>query len=124
MILGLLCAAVGFPSLPPLEPSRDDDASGREGATPAPAVLILTSIVIYVAAFALGLGNVPSMQSNFVMRLTFLPLMNALSPSCTFALYAGICTVGCYLVFRLYPEMAGLSLEEAAALLEGGWAVR
>jgi len=143
MILGLLSAAVGFSFLPlHVLAGVPENVEGGGSA----AGLVFVSIIAYVATFALGLGNVPSMQSelyplavrslgsgvatsvswtgNFVMGLTFLPLMSALSPSWTLLLYAGICTVGYYLVFRLFPEMAGLSLEEAATLLDRGWAVR
>jgi SP family myo-inositol transporter-like MFS transporter 13 len=144
MIVGLLCAAIGFSFLPLGGVSSEvpEDADGGAAA----ARLVLLSIIVYVSSFALGLGNVPSMQSelyplavrslgsgmatsvswtgNFIMGLTFLPLMDLLSPSWTLVLYAGICTIGCYLVFLLYPEMAGLSLEEAAALLDRGCAVR
>ena len=142
MILGLLFVAFGFSLLPLGVTSKLPENSDHSGA----AGLVLASIIIYIAAFALGLGNVPSMQSelyplavrslgsgvatavswtgNFVMGLTFLPLMDALSPSWTFVLYAGICTIGYYFIFRIYPETAGLSLEEAAALLEHGWVVR
>ncbi len=110
------------------------------------ASLILTSIMIYVAAYAIGLGNVPWMQSelfplsvralgsgaatatnwaaNFVVGLTFLPLMEVLGPPWTFSLYAIVCTGGGALIWRIYPETAGLSLEEATALLDHGWGVR
>ncbi|KAI0545625.1 general substrate transporter [Xylaria curta] len=145
MIIGLLFAAGGFSALH-LGVSSGAPPPPAEGGAPAAAGLVFVSILVYVAAFALGLGNVPAISSelyplpvrslgtglatslswtgNFVMGLTFLPLMDALNPSWTFALYAGICTGGCFLVFRLYPEMAGLSLEEAAALLDHGWTVR
>lgn len=114
-------------------------AAGSEGAT----IIILVSIMVYVASYALGLGNVPWMQSelfplavrsigsgvatatnwgaNFVVGLTFLPLMDFLSPSVTFMMYAVICVVGYVLVWQIYPETAGLSLEEATMLLENGW---
>lgn len=143
MVLGLLSAAVGFSFLPLDVLSEVPESTDGRGFA---AGLVFVSIIVYVASFALGLGNVPSMQSelyplavrslgsgvatsvswtgNFVMGLTFLQLMSALSPSWTFALYAAICSIGYYLVYRLYPEMAGLGLEEAAALLDHGWAIR
>jgi SP family myo-inositol transporter-like MFS transporter 13 len=150
MALGLLLAAGGFSklSLEQAPDTRNDDTAsanesqGRSGS----AVVVLVSIMIYVASYALGLGNVPWMQSelfplsvrsvgsgvatatnwaaNFAVGLTFLPMMDALSPSWTFVLYAGICTIGLGLVWRIYPETAGLSLEEATALLDNGWGVR
>lgn len=145
MMLGLLLSAFGFSFITLGETSEAKaEEEGNSGAGSA-AGMILVSIMIYVAAFAIGLGNVPWMQSelfplsvrslgsgvatatnwgsNFVIGLTFLPLMDALSPSWTFVLYAGICAVGYVLIWRIYPETAGLSLEEATALLENGWGV-
>ncbi|KAH6605036.1 hypothetical protein Trco_006743 [Trichoderma cornu-damae] len=148
MALGLLLAAAGFSrlSLERSPDARDDGVPSTTGSEAGPAVVVLASIMIYVASYALGLGNVPWMQSelfplsvrsvgsgvatatnwaaNFAVGLTFLPLMDALSPSWTFVLYAAVCAVGYGLVWRIYPETAGLSLEEATALLDNGWGVR
>lgn len=144
MIIGLLLSAFGFSLTTLGQSSGVDNQSLSEDATSGAGV-ILVSIMIYVAAYALGLGNVPWMQSelfplavrsvgtgaatatnwgsNFVVGLTFLPLMDALSPSWTFVLYAGVCVVGYVLIWRIYPETAGLSLEEATSLLENDWGV-
>ncbi|KAK3392645.1 general substrate transporter [Sordaria brevicollis] len=144
MMTGLVLAGYGFSfiELPDSETSSPKTTGAQGGA-----IIILTSIMIYVAGYAIGLGNVPWMQSelfslnvrsvgsgvatatnwsaNFVIGLTFLPLMEALSPSWTFVLYAVICAVGYGLISRVYPETAGLSLEEAATLLEADdWGVR
>jgi SP family myo-inositol transporter-like MFS transporter 13 len=152
MVAGLLFAAYGFSSItvttstPP--PKAAEGLTGTPPALPdrLAAGVILASIMIYVAAYAIGLGNVPWMQSelfslsvrslgsglatatnwaaNFVIGLTFLPLMDALTPSWTFVLYAMICLLGFFLVRGVYPETAGLSLEEAASLLENeDWGV-
>ncbi|KOS18801.1 Myo-inositol transporter 2 [Escovopsis weberi] len=142
MIAGLLLSAYGFSFLSLDQRASTAPADGDTGA----AGIILASIMVYSAAYALGLGNVPWMQSelfplavrsagsgvatatnwsaNFVIGLTFLPLMDAMSPSWTFVLYAGICAAGYALIWRIYPETAGLSLEGATALLENGWGVR
>ncbi|KAG5974842.1 hypothetical protein E4U55_008007 [Claviceps digitariae] len=142
MMVGLLLTAFGFSSLSVRDTQPDTPLQpGAKGA----AYVILISIMMYVASYAVGLGNVPWMQSelfplsvrslgsgiatgtnwsaNFVIGLTFLPLMDVLSPVWTFVLYAFICSVGYGLVWRIYPETAGLSLEEATALLERGWGV-
>jgi SP family myo-inositol transporter-like MFS transporter 13 len=51
--------------------------------------------------------------------------MEALTPCWTFVLYAAVCAVGYVLIWRVYPETSGLSLEEAAGLLEDdSWGVR
>ncbi|KAK4132974.1 general substrate transporter [Trichocladium antarcticum] len=141
MIAGLLLAAFGF-SLVKLSLTTEGDSTARSAA-----VTILVSIMVYVAGYALGLGNVPWMQSelfalsvrslgsgiatatnwaaNFVIGLTFLLLMEALTPTWTFVLYAVVCVVGYGLIWGFYPETAGLSLEAAASLLEDdNWGVR
>jgi SP family myo-inositol transporter-like MFS transporter 13 len=144
MVTGLLLAAYGFSFIKlAATDSTDDKPPPANGA----AVAILVSIMVYVAGYALGLGNVPWMQSelfalnvrslgsgiatatnwgaNFVIGLTFLLLMDALTPSWTFVLYAVICAAGYSLIWSFYPETAGLSLEEAASLLEDDhWGVR
>lgn len=142
MVLGLLLSAYGFRfvKLPTDYNGAAQQAQAQPSEQQHGALIILFSIMIYVAAYALGLGNVPWMQSelfslgvrsagsgiatatnwgaNFVVGLTFLPLMDVLTPPWTFALYALICTVGYVLVWRCYPETTGLSLEAAARLLE------
>lgn len=142
MVLGLLLAGYGFSFINSSD-STTDTAPSAHGA----ALVILVSIMLYVAGYAIGLGNVPWMQSelfalnvrslgsgiatatnwgaNFVIGLTFLLLMDALTPTWTFVLYAGICAVGYGLIWSFYPETSGLSLEEAAMLLEDdNWGLR
>lgn len=150
MVVGLLLSAWGFSMMQLSTSAFSDSPEGSDGSTeppappPAPshgaAVVVLTSIMLYVAAYAIGLGNVPWMQSelfslsvrslgsgaatatcwaaNFVVGLSFLPLMDALTPTWTFVLYATVCVAGNWVVYRVYPETSGLGLEEAAALLE------
>lgn len=148
MIAGLLLSAYGFSFL---SIGKSSDTTTTRDTEPqngheAAGITVLVSIMVYVASYAIGMGNVPWMQSelfplavrslgsgvstatnwgaNFVVGLTFLPMMDALTPSVTFVLYALVCVVGYVLVWRIYPETAGLSLEEATALLENGWGVR
>lgn len=102
--------------------------------------------MLYVASYALGLGSVPWLQSelfplsirslgsglstsvnwgaNFIVGLTFLPMMQALTPSWTFVVYAVVCVGGWVAIWRIYPETKGLSLEETGKLLGEGWGVR
>ncbi|KAK0109016.1 hypothetical protein ONS96_002850 [Cadophora gregata f. sp. sojae] len=110
------------------------------------SVLVLTSIMLYVGAYALGLGNVPWMQSelfplnvrslgsgiststnwgaNFIVGLTFLPMMAFLTPPWTFVIYSVVCIAGWICILCIYPETKGLSLEETSALLAEGWGVK
>ncbi|KAI9892277.1 MAG: hypothetical protein M1814_001736 [Vezdaea aestivalis] len=141
MVIGLLITSLSYLFFQP--PSASDIPSAPQPSTSA--LSILASLTLYVAAYALGLGNVPWQQSelfpltvrslgsslatatnwasNFVVGLTFLPLMELLTPSGVFALYAVICAVGWILVRKIYPETKGLSLEEIGGLLETGWGV-
>ncbi|TGJ79209.1 hypothetical protein E0Z10_g9550 [Xylaria hypoxylon] len=138
MAFGLLATAFGFSASGTLSVV----ARGNE-LTQSAAIFILLNIMVYVAAYALGLGNVPWMQSelfplkvrslgsglatatnwlaNFIVGLTFLPLMDALGASWTFVLYSIVCIVGWVAIWWIYPETVGLSLEEATGLLEHGW---
>lgn len=107
--------------------------------------MILAAMVIYVASYAVGMGNVPWQQSelfplsvrslgsasatatnwgaNVVVGLTFLPMMEAFTPTGTFAVYALVCVACWCSVRRIYPETAGLGLEEVGGLLREGWGV-
>lgn len=151
MIFGLiLCsAAFLFFSLPA---HPDDDEASRipnDEADPDPRLwpmIIVAAMIVYVAGYALGLGNVPWQQSelfplsvrslgsslstatnwgsNFIVGMTFLPMMDALTPSVTFGIYALICAFGWFAVQRIYPETRRLSLEEVSGLLKNGWGVK
>ncbi|KAK3371367.1 general substrate transporter [Lasiosphaeria ovina] len=146
MVAGLLFAAYGF-SFITLSAELESGVPGATRPAQGAAILILVSIMTYVAGYAIGLGNVPWMQSelfalnvrslgsgiatatnwgaNFVIGLTFLLLMDALTPSWTFVLYAAICVAGYGLIWGFYPETTGLTLEAAARLLEDdNWGVR
>jgi len=110
------------------------------------ALALLASLILYVSAYALGLGCVPWQQSelfplsvrslgsglatttnwasNFIVGISFLPALDIVGPSATFAVYAIVCAVGWILVLRIYPETMGLSLEEVGDLLKDGWGVK
>jgi SP family myo-inositol transporter-like MFS transporter 13 len=147
MVLALAASSVAFAHLPFL--FDDDDATKvkakiREDGAQWPAMILL-SLMAYVAAYAVGLGNVPWQQSelfplsvraigsglatatnwgsNFVVGLTFLPMMVLLTPPWTFAFYATVCAAGWLAVWRIYPETSGLSLEDVGELLKDGWGV-
>lgn len=147
MIFALLLCAGAFTTLDlPKSPSTKDATSPAIDQQMFGPLAVLFSIIIYVASYASGLGNVPWQQSelfplsvrslgsslatamnwgcNFVIGLTFLPMMEFLTPSWTFFSYAVICTVGWVVIWRIYPETMGLSLEEVGGLLKDGWGVK
>lgn len=137
MPLGLILAAIGFQFIP-------KDAAGAfiiGGAVGWGAIMVLISIIVFVAAYATGLGNVPWQSTEFfpmqvrglattivtcfnwgpniIISATFLTLMKTLTPSGTFILYAGICLIGWLAVLKWYPECAGLTLEEIHLVFSG-----
>jgi sugar porter (SP) family MFS transporter len=101
----------------------------------APISVILGTVLLYVACFAVGLGPgvwlvmaeiFPSRVRGRAMSLatvslwlacllitaTFLTLMNVLGTSGTFLVYAGMCVVTFGLVLWSVPETKGYTLEE------------
>ncbi|KAL5362795.1 general substrate transporter [Aspergillus floccosus] len=148
MTLSLLICAMIFSSLDIPKSSFGPQARTEAEDTHSSLLpfCILLCLTVYTASYAFGLGNVPWQQSelfplnvrsigsalatatnwgsNFVVGLTFLPMMEFLSPGWTFATYAVVCFVGWFGVWAIYPEMSGLSLEEVKGLLTDGWGVR
>ncbi|KAK2748706.1 hypothetical protein FQN57_000287 [Myotisia sp. PD_48] len=127
-------------------PNNNAHANGDSGTVSrAVPITILVSLTIYTASYASGLGNVPWQQSelfplrvrsvgsalatatnwgsNFIVGLTFLPMMEWLSGGWTFFIYAVVCAVGWVCIWMIYPEMSGLGLEDVRSLLAEGWGV-
>ncbi|KAG9598512.1 general substrate transporter, partial [Aureobasidium melanogenum] len=146
MILGLASCALAFMHI---DASPSDSVSPSDTSAEAPGpwpLVLLFSLIFYVAAYASGLGCVPWQQSelfslsvrsmgsglatatnwtsNFIVGATFLPMMHALGPSATFLVYVFVCLVGYIWVWRCYPETKNLELEQVKKLLENGWGVR
>ncbi|KAB8228506.1 putative MFS myo-inositol transporter [Aspergillus alliaceus] len=150
MIISLIVCALIFSSFELPDPPSDPQAHAEPNDTVLDNSLlpisILLCLTVYTASYAFGLGNVPWQQSelfplnvrslgsafatatnwgsNFIVGLTFLPMMEKLSPGWTFATYALVCAVGWLGVWAIYPEMSGLSLEEVKELLADGWGVK
>ena len=102
-------------------------------------------MVVYVCGYATGLGNVAWQQSelfplsvrslgsglatatnwgcNFVVGLTFLPMMEFLTPAWTFAIYGFVCVLGWVCCWGIYPETKGLGLEDVRGLLMDSYGV-
>ena len=143
MVIGLVGASVAFIFVY-VAPNDDTPVYSASGS-PLPALLLI-NMILYVAAYAIGLGCVPWQQSelfplrvrglgsgiatatnwtsNFVIGISFLPMMEFLGPFWTFMLYAVVCVVGWVGVWCIYPETAGLELEGIGELLKDGWGVR
>ncbi|KAH7389614.1 general substrate transporter [Phaeosphaeria sp. MPI-PUGE-AT-0046c] len=146
MITGLILCSISFNFI--TLKGEEDASSLTPAASPNDKTwptIILLAMITYVAGYALGLGNVPWQQSelfplsvrslgsalatatnwgsNTLVGLTFLPMMEFLGPTATFALYALVCVGAWGSVWKIYPETAGLGLEDVGGLLSRGWGV-
>ncbi|TXT11754.1 uncharacterized protein COLE_02164 [Cutaneotrichosporon oleaginosum] len=112
----------------------------------AQALLVLVSMMLFVAAYATGSGNIPWQQgelfplevrglgtslctatnwsANLLVAATFLSLMEAATPAGAFALYALVCVAGWVFVWCCYPETSGLSLEEVSEVFADDFGIR
>ncbi|KAH6889654.1 general substrate transporter [Thelonectria olida] len=111
-----------------------------------PAIVVLVSMILFVASYAAGLGCVPWQANEFlpmevravgtmlinicnwgpniIVSSTFLTMMRGISPSGTFGFYAALCLLGYIFVYFCYPEAAGMALEEIREVFEHGFGVR
>ena len=146
MIIGLLLCSVAFHFLG-IPANQDELEIVPAITTQNPwAVIILVAMIVYVCGYAIGIGNIAWQQSelfplsvrslgsglstatnwgsNFLVGLTFLPMMEFLTPVWTFVIYAAICTNGWVCAWKIYPETKGLALEDVRGLLKDGWGVK
>ncbi|KZS86814.1 general substrate transporter [Sistotremastrum niveocremeum HHB9708] len=143
MVLGLTLAAISFHFL-----TKDTGGVLVDGAQYSTkwSALVLVSMIIYVASYATGVGNVPWQQGelfalevrgigtslstttnwacNLLIGSTYLSLMAAITPSGAFGLYGGLCFLGFAFCLACYPETAGLSLEEVTNVFQNGFGVK
>ncbi|KAL3932763.1 MAG: hypothetical protein SGPRY_000567 [Prymnesium sp.] len=104
-----------------------------------PGWLALTSLMLYIISFSLGLGAIPwlilgelfpshiratgssvaalfNWLLSFIVTLGFQSVANALSQAGVFFLFATVCVQGFVFVFCVVPETRGKSFEEIEAL--------
>ncbi|BGP00427.1 Myo-inositol transporter 2 [Rhodotorula toruloides] len=108
--------------------------------------VVLTAMLVYVAFYATGIGNIPWQQGelfemdvrgmgtalsttcnwggNLIIGSTFLSLIDRITAAGAFGFYAGLCFLGSIFVFFLYPETSGLSLEETREVFLTGFGIR
>ncbi|SDJ93581.1 sugar porter family MFS transporter [Methanoculleus thermophilus] len=128
MGIAMLILGVGF--------ALEDSGAGVAAVSLGQITAI--SLIIYVAAFALGLGpifwlliaeiyplsvrglamslaTVTNWTANFIIAVTFLSLVDLIGESGVFLLYALIALFAWIFIFKLVPETKGLSLEQIEA---------
>lgn len=110
------------------------------------AGVVLLSMIIFVASYATGLGNVPWQQgelfslevrgigtslstainwaANLLIGSTYLSLMSAITPAGAFGFYAGLCLLGWLFCVFCFPDLSGLSLEEVQNVFKTGYGIK
>ena len=137
MVLGLILSAFAFAHMDIRLHRMSDDTGAivHMRSPPSYAVLILVSLTLYVASYALGIGTVPwtaqsevfkmehrglgngiatavNWAGNFLVGITFLGLLESLGGATVFLAYAVVCAAGWVGVRRYFGERGGRELEE------------
>lgn len=142
MAVGLTLCSLGFVLLP-----TTTTAAGGTGVL-WPAWTVVASIMLFVAAYALGLGAIPwlcqseffpirvrgvgtglatatNWMCNLIVAATFLGISETPGGGAAwaFAGYALVCVFGLAVCWRIYPETGGLAIEQVEGVLKDGWGV-
>jgi sugar porter (SP) family MFS transporter len=75
-------------------------------------LLIAEIYPLRVRGLAMSLATTANWGSNLIVSLTFLTLLQALGPATTFWLYGLVAILAWYFAFRMVPETRGRTLEE------------
>ncbi|KAJ5223039.1 uncharacterized protein N7469_009279 [Penicillium citrinum] len=140
MAAAMSCAAICFhwiPISPSLEIISQQTGWAADG--------VLASMVVFVAFYSIGAGNIAWMSSEFypievravgtmllamscwgsnvIVSSTFLTQMENITPSGAFCFYAAISFFGWIGVYFCYPEVKGMTLEDIREVFEHGFGV-
>jgi len=143
MVFGLTLASISFFYL--TKKTGGNLVDGTEYSKVWSAIVLL-SMIVFVASYATGLGNVPWQQGelfglevrgigtslstatnwagNLLIGSTYLSLMARITPAGAFGFYAGLCLLGWFFVLGCFPETAGLSLEEVKMVFKNGFGIK
>ncbi|KAH8898909.1 general substrate transporter [Thozetella sp. PMI_491] len=142
MGLFLVVAAICFHWIP-----INHDLTLVEGAVVGwPAIVVLISMVFYVANYSAGVGNTAWISSelypmevramgtmmltmttwgcNIIIASTFLTQMENTTPSGAFGFYAAISLLGWVFIYFCYPEVKGMTLEDIREIFTDGFGVK
>lgn len=75
--------------------------------------LIISEIYpINIRGFAMSFVTAVQWAANFLVALTFLPVLHGIGPVFTFWIYASMCIIGFVFCYSFVPETRGISLEQ------------
>lgn len=144
MIVSLVVCAVAFHFMG-IKFDGTEAAVAIEGIS-GWGIVIIVGMICYVGSYAIGIGNVPWQQSelfpqnvrgigtsystatnwagSLVISSTFLTMLQHITPSGTFGLFAALSFISWVFVWFCYPELSGLELEETQQILTGGFNIK
>lgn len=124
----------------------DNNTPAGNGSDDKWKYILLLSLILFVAFYSIGLGNVPWQQSelfpqkirglgssfatstnwfgSMILSFFFLSLVKLISSSFTFLLFSINTLISFVFVYYLYPELSGLPLEQVQNLLDDGFNVQ
>ncbi|KAJ5105075.1 hypothetical protein NUU61_002422 [Penicillium alfredii] len=140
MAASLVCTAICFRWIP-----LGHDLTLKTQKVGWAADVVLVCLVVYVAFYSIGSGNIAWMGneffpievravgtmlltmtcwgSNIIVASSFLTQMENTTPSGAFGFYAAICFFGWVGVYFFYPEVKGMTLENIREVFEHGFGV-
>lgn len=123
-----------------------NDATVANEGFSAWGIVIIVFIILFAAFYALGIGTVPWQQSelfptnvrgigtsyatavnwagSLVIASTFLTMLQNITPTGTFAFFAGLSALSVVFCYFCYPELSGLELEEVQTILKDGFNIK
>lgn len=146
MVVALVLCSIGFHFLDVDFKNNSAQVSTSGSGISGWGIVIIVAMILFAACYATGIGNIPWQQSemfpqsvrgvgtayatatnwtgSLVIAASFLTMLENITPTGTFAFFAGLITVAYILVICCYPELSGLELEETQSFLTGGFNVR
>ncbi|SCW01568.1 LAFE_0E02542g1_1 [Lachancea fermentati] len=125
---------------------KGTEAVVANGGFSAWGIVVIVSIIVYAAFYALGIGTVPWQQSelfpqavrgigtsystatnwsgSLVIASTFLTMLQNITPTGTFAFFAALSFISFLFCYFCYPELSGLELEEVQMILADGFNIK
>uniref|UniRef100_A0A060T916 ARAD1C40678p n=1 Tax=Blastobotrys adeninivorans TaxID=409370 RepID=A0A060T916_BLAAD len=145
MVVALVLNSIAFHFMD-IKWNGDDVVTPDSSSVSSWGIVILVAMMLYVAFYAIGVGAVPWQQSelfpmsvrglgssfatctnwagSLIIAATFLTMMKNITPTGTFAFFAGISLISLIFIAFLYPELSNLGLEETQEMLSNGFNVR
>ncbi|KAJ5099318.1 hypothetical protein N7532_006319 [Penicillium argentinense] len=140
MAAAMACAAICFHWVP-ISPELEITSTQTGWA----ADVVLVCMVVFVAFYSIGAGNIAWMSSEFypievravgtmlltmscwgsnvIVSSTFLTQMENITPSGAFGFYAAISFFGWIGIYFCYPEVKGMTLEDIREVFQHGFGV-